>query len=666
MTPIAEHYQGDIPWVPQATILLVRHGSQAYGTALPGSDLDVRGVAIPPQRYFTGFLYRFEQAEQKPPLPDLTIFDIRKFFQLAADCNPNIIEILWVDPSDILYIDHWGRWLLQHRSDFLSQKAKYTFSGYAISQLKRIRTHRKWLLNPPKAKPERRDFGLPETTAISADQMGVIAALLAKEETVLSVSEDVMTLYARERSYHNALTQWAQYQTWKKSRNPSRAALEAQFGYDCYSEDTEFLTQEGWKKFDNISTEYLATVRLDTGELEWQRPTARIDKFSDTLYEIRQNCSRAVVTANHNLLVSPVRRSRKNGFSTVCIKPVWDLISVENLLGSKRLFYHTRKSPSRREKSQIHFSDDFLALGGLYLSDGSMEYRGGQVKCLRLSQKKRGKYRWAANRLMSIFNMRRYDYEKETVWVLHGSIAGEIERHFGSRRLGGKKLPPWALHLSSEEFEILWDHWRYGDGTKYSSRDVIYTSSRQLADQLQAAALCAGFCCARYGPYANNTAFGVSRMYHVVRPTKGRGFGLLSRKNLHLRPEGKSRVVCFTVPNGTLITRNNGLSAIHGNCKHAMHLVRLMRMCREILTEGVVFVRRPDAEELLAIRNGAWEYDQLIEWAEKQDAELEELVKTSPLPHSPDRVFLDKLCREMVQSHFSILEDAVPPNTASK
>lgn len=36
-----------------------------------------------------------------------------------------------------------------------------TFLGYAMAQLKQIKTHRSWLLNPPKSKPLREDFGLP-------------------------------------------------------------------------------------------------------------------------------------------------------------------------------------------------------------------------------------------------------------------------------------------------------------------------------------------------------------------------------------------------------------------------------------------------------------------------------------------------------------------------
>src|SRR5271156_6546414 len=81
-------------WIEDRTVLLVRHGSHAYGTNTPASDEDFKGIAIPPKNYFLGTMHRFEQAELKAPEPDAVIYDIRKFFNLAADCNPNIIEVL--------------------------------------------------------------------------------------------------------------------------------------------------------------------------------------------------------------------------------------------------------------------------------------------------------------------------------------------------------------------------------------------------------------------------------------------------------------------------------------------------------------------------------------------------------------------------------------------
>lgn len=223
-------YRGNLAWLSSRTILLTVHGSHAYGLATADSDVDIKGVAVPPKEYFTGFLHRFEQAESKNP--DLTVFDIRKFFQLAADCNPNIIEILWTDESDLIQCSEVGHQLRHFRGNFLSQKAKYTFSGYAIAQLKRIKTHRKWLLDPPSHKPTREEFGLPETKLISADEMGAIEAVERSEGGGASFSENTMAIYQRERSYHNALMHFQQYENWKKQRNPARAELEAQWGYD--------------------------------------------------------------------------------------------------------------------------------------------------------------------------------------------------------------------------------------------------------------------------------------------------------------------------------------------------------------------------------------------------------------------------------------------------
>jgi hypothetical protein len=55
-------YRGNLDWLPTRTIFMTRHGSHAYGTALSTSDLDVKGVAVPPRPYLHGFVKRFEQA----------------------------------------------------------------------------------------------------------------------------------------------------------------------------------------------------------------------------------------------------------------------------------------------------------------------------------------------------------------------------------------------------------------------------------------------------------------------------------------------------------------------------------------------------------------------------------------------------------------------------
>ena len=70
--------------------------------------------------------------------------------------------------------------------------------------------------------------------------------------------------------------------------------------------------------------------------------------------------------------------------------------------------------------------------------------------------------------------------------------------------------------------------------------------------------------------------------------------------------------------------------------KHAMHLVRLLRIGYEALTEHEVMVKRPDAQELLAIRRGEWTYDKIVEYAEGMQEKVMSAYETTSLPRSVD------------------------------
>jgi len=91
------HYTGNLKWLPESVIFLTVHGSHAYGLSTPESDLDTRGVAIPPLEYYLAPNKRFDQAVQHEP--DLTVFELRKFVSLASQCNPNVVEILFTGRS---------------------------------------------------------------------------------------------------------------------------------------------------------------------------------------------------------------------------------------------------------------------------------------------------------------------------------------------------------------------------------------------------------------------------------------------------------------------------------------------------------------------------------------------------------------------------------------
>lgn len=85
--------------------------------------------------------------------------------------------------------------------------------------------------------------------------------------------------------------------------------------------------------------------------------------------------------------------------------------------------------------------------------------------------------------------------------------------------------------------------------------------------------------------------------------------------------------------------------------KHGMHLVRLQRMALEILDSGRVNVFRPDHQELLAIRDGAWTFDELEVQTSDMAAKIDAAARRSQLPDRPDEAALNSLCIALVTEH---------------
>jgi predicted nucleotidyltransferase len=296
--------------VDKHTIFLAVTGSHAYGMARPESDVDIRGAAITPRDVRDSFTKNFAQflaAKQIGPWGpvsvqaleemashptagpgyklhgeiDLCIFALTKLVKLAANNNPNVLELLFLDERDIIHTSPAWETLRENADSFLSKKCKHTYTGYAMSQLKRIKGHRAWLLDPPKAEPTRKEFDLPEESVLPADVRNQINEAVLKiirdwqvedgldeyitgaaqdtlrdrmsnfQMTLLQCSDDLLdekvyelggasiglskdVLYAikMERKYRAARKHWQQYVRWKTERNEKRAELEAKFGYD--------------------------------------------------------------------------------------------------------------------------------------------------------------------------------------------------------------------------------------------------------------------------------------------------------------------------------------------------------------------------------------------------------------------------------------------------
>lgn len=318
----------NLNWLQNRLIFATKHGSVAYGLNTETSDLDLKGFCIPPLEVEYDLFHRFEQSENdegfnnrfsqlanpKNPKIESTVYSLKKIFILAANCNPNCTELFFVDPSDYLIMTPTMEKILENRNLFISSKTKFTFSGFAYSQLSKIERHRKWIVEGELKQPTRAEFGLPEVcprgfddvnkyvkqkleewnlskfsmdemerndlketiwelvsevtgASVTWDNWPEVYWLSAQQKLVhdLGLGEQVASLIQSEYAYKRAVEKYQSWVNWKKNRNKERAILEEKSGYDTkHASHLVRLMRMGYE----ILTEGKVIVkRPDRGEL---------------------------------------------------------------------------------------------------------------------------------------------------------------------------------------------------------------------------------------------------------------------------------------------------------------------------------------------------------------------------------------------------------------
>lgn len=129
-------------------ILLIETGSQLYGTATPESDTDYSGIFIAPEEFYFGLdkveevdcsiISKNEDGKNNKDAVDKKFYEFRKFVRLAIDNNPNIISTLFVPDKNIVFINEFGRELLDNAHLFPWKGCYSKFKGYAQSQKKKM------------------------------------------------------------------------------------------------------------------------------------------------------------------------------------------------------------------------------------------------------------------------------------------------------------------------------------------------------------------------------------------------------------------------------------------------------------------------------------------------------------------------------------------------
>ena len=371
----------------------------------------------------------------------------------------------------------------------------------------------------------------------------------------------------------------------------------------CYDDDTDVLTDEGWKPWPKVDgTETFGTLNPISGELEYQKATEifRADYFGQ-MYRVQSEQVDLLVTPNHRMWVQrhdtqaakrgeqqfavelPNDIAHKRVRYLKCARWVGHAVSKVTIPGTYRTWQRKdRGRPTTRNYPGVTFPiEPFARFLGYYLAEGSVN--GHQIV---LAQNRGEMLNKMADTIRSM-GLPAYlpttgnGNVRTQCLPLRDLLADLGHSH-------DKRIPRMVQDWPPDIIRIFLEAIIEGDGTTHRTFNhrVIYTASREMADDLQVLAIKAGWSAnIRIDDRTGSEHFLPSgqlirncRPCYVVSIITRRLTPLVNHQRLrasnrYLNKEGyhdgfelySGKIHCVQVPNGLLFVRRNGKPVVSGN-----------------------------------------------------------------------------------------------------
>lgn len=358
----------------------------------------------------------------------------------------------------------------------------------------------------------------------------------------------------------------------------------------CFADDTEILTEVGWKLLQNVSVgERVHSLNLETEQSSLE---AVIDvrhlSYVGNLLHFKTDVMDMLVTPNHDM----IWRSKDGNASyyrtkgVAAPRPRLRKSSAETFLGMGS--HHPRRGTASFTwhdtiPKTFRFSDDevsrgrllrgdlpvedFCELLGWFVSEGNVDLYGGHYR-IDISQKRSAnpeKYKRIAALCRRLGFVPQCKPDGVTI------NSKPLALYFKKLGLSGNKyIPKEVKDLGRPAIRRLLESAILGDGTQNGAGYTYATTSRQLADDIQEIAIKVGY----------RTCVGIENRIGLLNVVNGRT--VTNRKNMHLVYLSEQRDLWYPIPkptnyvgkiacvtierNNTIFVRRNGRSLWSGNC----------------------------------------------------------------------------------------------------
>lgn len=311
----------------------------------------------------------------------------------------------------------------------------------------------------------------------------------------------------------------------KRAGQKNFSILQIKEKYGCYDKETEVLTKDGWKFFNDLTYEdEIATLNSKTNYLEYQLPTEIISEhYSGKMYRLENRGISLCVTPNHNLYVA--KGSYYNGAKN-SFKRYYDfeLCNPQKYFRSDKRFLKTCKwagklngdiykikgveydSPRKLNdensslrhyiKSDLNFNlIPWLKFLGFYIAEGyvSNKKTAERYNDIGVSFNPHTELDLIKKLINDIGFEPTINLEKGSARFCNLTLANWLNNNCGHGAIN-KKVPQFIKELPPLYIKIFLEYLFIGDGHKTLTSNILTTVSKQLSDDVQELLLKAGYC----------------------------------------------------------------------------------------------------------------------------------------------------------------------------